>query len=157
MAEFFMKEGITLRFIEFMDVGSTNGWNLKDVVTKKELYQMIHSKFPLEPVSKDYFGEVAKRYRYKGSKSEVGFISSVSETFCGSCTRARLSTDGKLYTCLFASSGFDLRAMLREEFTDAQILKKVQDIWERRDDRYSEIRTEASKKREKIEMSYIGG
>ncbi|WP_421380907.1 GTP 3',8-cyclase MoaA [Bacillus salacetis] len=157
MAEFFMKEGITLRFIEFMDVGSTNGWNLKDVITKKELYQMINNKFPLEPVSKDYFGEVAKRYRYKGSSSEVGFISSVSETFCGSCTRARLSTDGKLYTCLFASSGFDLRAMLRSGFSSEQILKKVHDIWERRDDRYSEIRTEASKTREKIEMSYIGG
>ncbi|WP_335869823.1 GTP 3',8-cyclase MoaA [Bacillus sp. 2205SS5-2] len=157
MVRFFKEEGIILRFIEFMDVGSSNGWNLRDVITKKEIYHIIHEHFPLEPVDRDYFGEVAKRYRYKGSNTEVGFISSVSETFCGSCTRARLSTDGKLFTCLFASEGTDLKALIRSGVTDDELTKAIVNIWEKRDDRYSEIRTEASQQKQKIEMSYIGG
>ncbi|MEI5907089.1 GTP 3',8-cyclase MoaA [Bacillus spongiae] len=157
MVRFFKEEGINLRFIEFMDVGSSNGWNMKDVVTKKELYEKIHEQYPLEPIDRDYFGEVAKRYRYKGTKAEVGFISSVSETFCGSCTRARLSTDGKLFTCLFASSGYDLRTLLRSDTTDEEIVERIRNVWEKRDDRYSEIRTEESTSKRKIEMSYIGG
>lgn len=103
MAEHFRDMGVTLRFIEFMDVGNTNGWNFQKVVTKKEIFNKLAAHFELEPVDPDYFGEVAKRYRYKDSKTEIGFITSVSESFCGSCTRARISADGKFYTCLFAS------------------------------------------------------
>ncbi len=157
MVRFFKEKNIALRFIEYMDVGCTNGWNFKDVISKKQLYDMIQEHYPLEPVKQDFFGEVAKRYRYKGTNTEVGFISSVTETFCGSCTRARLSTDGKLYTCLFASEGYDLRNMLRSGVPDKQIAATIQSVWEKRDDRYSEIRTEESQKNRKIEMSYIGG
>ncbi|QTC41776.1 GTP 3',8-cyclase MoaA [Bacillus sp. V3] len=157
MVRFFKEENITLRFIEYMDVGCTNGWNFKDVVSKKQLFDMIQEHYQLEPVKQDFFGEVAKRYRHKGTETEVGFISSVTETFCGSCTRARLSTDGKLYTCLFASEGFDLRDMLRSGASDEELAAKIQSIWEKRDDRYSEVRTEESQKNRKIEMSYIGG
>ncbi|MEH7452442.1 GTP 3',8-cyclase MoaA [Gottfriedia acidiceleris] len=157
MVGFFKEKNITLRFIEYMDVGCTNGWNFKDVISKKQLYDMIQDQYQLEPVEQDFFGEVAKRYRYKGTNTEIGFISSVTETFCGSCTRARLSTDGKLYTCLFASEGYDLRNMLRSDVTDKYISAIIQSIWEKRDDRYSEIRTEESHKNRKIEMSYIGG
>lgn len=157
MVRFFKEENITLRFIEYMDVGCTNGWNFKDVISKKQLYDMIQEHYQLEPVKQDFFGEVAKRYRHKGTNTEVGFISSVTETFCGSCTRARLSTDGKLYTCLFASEGYDLRDMLRSGSSDKDIAAMIQSIWEKRDDRYSEVRTEESQKNRKIEMSYIGG
>ncbi|CAN7251582.1 GTP 3',8-cyclase MoaA [Rossellomorea sp. LjRoot5] len=157
MVRFFKEENITLRFIEYMDVGCTNGWNFKDVVSKKQLFDMIQEHYQLEPVKQDFFGEVAKRYRHKGTDTEVGFISSVTETFCGSCTRARLSTDGKLYTCLFASEGYDLRDMLRSGASDEEITAKIQSIWEKREDRYSEVRTEESKMNRKIEMSYIGG
>lgn len=157
MVRFFKEENITLRFIEYMDVGCTNGWNFKDVVSKKQLFDMIQEHYQLEPVKQNFFGEVAKRYRHKGTETEVGFISSVTETFCGSCTRARLSTDGKLYTCLFASEGFDLRDMLRSGASDEELAVKIQSIWEKRDDRYSEVRTEESQKNRKIEMSYIGG
>ncbi|PGS52424.1 GTP 3',8-cyclase MoaA [Bacillus sp. AFS041924] len=157
MVRFFKEKNITLRFIEYMDVGCTNGWNFKDVISKKQIYDMIKEHYPMEAVEQDFFGEVAKRYRYKGTNTEVGFISSVTETFCGSCTRARLSTDGKLYTCLFASEGYDLREMLRSGVSDKYILTTIQSIWEKREDRYSEIRTEESHKNRKIEMSYIGG
>ncbi|OIU68737.1 GTP 3',8-cyclase MoaA [Rossellomorea aquimaris] len=157
MVRFFKEENITLRFIEYMDVGCTNGWNFKDVVSKKQLFDMIQEQYQLEPVKQDFFGEVAKRYRHKGTDTEIGFISSVTETFCGSCTRARLSTDGKLYTCLFASEGFDLRDMLRSGASDGELAAAIQSIWEKRDDRYSEVRTEESRKNRKIEMSYIGG
>ncbi|MBM7649059.1 cyclic pyranopterin phosphate synthase [Bacillus ectoiniformans] len=157
MVRFFKEKGIMLRFIEFMDVGTTNGWNFKDVITKKELHDMISEEFAIEPVNPHFFGEVAKRYRYVGTDTEVGFISSVSETFCTSCTRARLSTDGKLFTCLFADQGHDLRELLRNGADDEDIQSFIQNVWERRDDRYSEIRTEESQKNRKLEMSYIGG
>ena len=141
-----------------MDVGSTNGWNFEQVITKEELIEKINRVYPIEPVKPRYFGEVAKLYRYVGSDAEVGFITSVSESFCSSCTRARISADGKFYTCLFATEGTDLRTLLRENISDASLLKIIQDVWEYRKDRYSDERTEESaKNRPKVEMSYIGG
>lgn len=158
MAAYFKEPGITLRFIEFMDVGSTNGWNFDQVVTKRELIEMIHKVYPLEPAEAHYFGEVAKRYRYVGTNVEVGFITSVSESFCVSCTRARISADGKFYTCLFATEGLDVRELLRGNLSDEELLSVIQDVWMNRKDRYSDERTEESaKNRPKIEMSYIGG
>lgn len=158
MAAYFKEQGITLRFIEFMDVGSTNGWNFDQVVTKRELIEMIHKVYPLEPAEAHYFGEVAKRYRYVGTNVEVGFITSVSESFCVSCTRARISADGKFYTCLFATEGLDVRELLRGNLSDEELLSVIQDVWMNRKDRYSDERTEESaKNRPKIEMSYIGG
>lgn len=158
MAAYFKEQGITLRFIEFMDVGSTNGWNFDQVVTKRELIEMIHKMDPLEPAEAHYFGEVAKRYRYVGTNVEVGFIKSVSESFCVSCTRARISADGKFYTCLFATEGLDVRELLRGNLSDEELLSVIQDVWMNRKDRYSDERTEESaKNRPKIEMSYIGG
>ncbi|MGA5662059.1 GTP 3',8-cyclase MoaA [Bacillus bombysepticus] len=158
MAAYFKEQGITLRFIEFMDVGSTNGWNFDQVVTKRELIEMIHKVYPLEPAEAHYFGEVAKRYRYVGTNVEVGFITSVSESFCVSCTRARISADGKFYTCLFATDGLDVRELLRGNLSDEELLSVIQDVWMNRKDRYSDERTEESaKNRPKIEMSYIGG
>ncbi|MDF9554270.1 GTP 3',8-cyclase MoaA [Bacillus tropicus] len=158
MAAYFKEQGIPLRFIEFMDVGSTNGWNFDQVVTKQELIEMIHRVYPLEPTEAHYFGEVAKRYRYVGTNIEVGFITSVSESFCSSCTRARISADGKFYTCLFATEGIDIRELLRGNLSDDELLSVIQDVWMNRKDRYSDERTEESaKNRPKIEMSYIGG
>ncbi|ALQ70290.1 GTP 3',8-cyclase MoaA [Bacillus thuringiensis] len=158
MATYFKEKGITLRFIEFMDVGSTNGWNFDQVITKRELIEMIHSVYPLEPAEAHYFGEVAKRYRYVGTNVEVGFITSVSESFCSSCTRARISADGKFYTCLFATEGLDVRELLRGNLSDDELISVIQDVWMNRKDRYSDERTEESaKNRPKIEMSYIGG
>ncbi len=158
MASYFKEQGMTLRFIEFMDVGSTNDWNFKHVVTKKEIYERIQSIFPLESLEPDYFGEVAKRYRYKGTNTEVGFITSVSESFCSSCTRARISAEGKLYTCLFAQKGYDLKTTVRTVASDQEIATVVSDIWHNRTDRYSDERTEETvKNRKRIEMSYIGG
>ncbi|HDR8061298.1 GTP 3',8-cyclase MoaA [Bacillus thuringiensis] len=158
MAAYFKEQGITLRFIEFMDVGSTNGWNFDQVVTKQELIEMIHSVYPLEPAEAHYFGEVAKRYRYVGTNVEVGFITSVSESFCSSCTRARISADGKFYTCLFATEGLDVRELLRGNLSDDELVSVIQNVWMHRKDRYSDERTEESaKNRPKIEMSYIGG
>ncbi|MGN7892862.1 GTP 3',8-cyclase MoaA [Bacillus sp. 22475] len=158
MAAYFKEQGITLRFIEFMDVGSTNGWNFDQVVTKRELIEMIHKVYPLEPAEAHYFGEVAKRYRYVGTNVEVGFITSVSDSFCASCTRARISADGKFYTCLFATEGLDVRELLRGNLSDEELLSVIQDVWMNRKDRYSDERTEESaKNRPKIEMSYIGG
>lgn len=157
MVHYFKREGITLRFIEFMDVGTTNGWNYKDVISKKEIHDLINSHYPLEPVEPGYVGEVAKRYRYSGTDTEVGFISSVTESFCTSCNRARISTDGKLFTCLFAQSGFDLKSMIRGNASDDELKEAIRGVWEKRDDRYSEIRTEESQASRKIEMSYIGG
>ncbi|MBZ3762981.1 GTP 3',8-cyclase MoaA [Bacillus cereus] len=158
MAAYFKEQGITLRFIEFMDVGSTNGWDFDQVVTKRELIEMIHKVYPLEPAEAHYFGEVAKRYRYVGTNVEVGFITSVSESFCASCTRARISADGKFYTCLFATEGLNVRELLRGNLSDEELLSVIQDVWMNRKDRYSDERTEESaKNRPKIEMSYIGG
>ncbi|SDI08541.1 cyclic pyranopterin phosphate synthase [Planococcus glaciei] len=158
MAAYFKEKGITLRYIEFMDVGNDNGWSFEKVVTKKEILEKLRSAYELEPVDQDYFGEVAKRYRYKGSDSQVGFITSVSESFCSSCTRARLSSDGKFYTCLFATEGFDIRELLRSGLDDVELLEAISRVWERRSDRYSDERTEqTAKSRKKIGMSYIGG
>ncbi|AIQ47237.1 molybdenum cofactor biosynthesis protein A [Paenibacillus sp. FSL R7-0273] len=158
MARYFKEKQITLRFIEFMDVGNDNGWSFKKVVTKKEILERLQSSFEMEALGHSYFGEVAERYRYKDSGAEVGFITSVSESFCSSCTRARLSSDGKFYTCLFASTGLDLRAMLRSGADDYSLLKAIRTVWEQRSDRYSDERTEqTARSRTKIGMSYIGG
>ncbi|HSP21926.1 MAG TPA: GTP 3',8-cyclase MoaA [Planococcus sp. (in: firmicutes)] len=158
MAAYFKERGITLRFIEFMDVGNDNGWSFKKVVTKKEILEKLQTVHALEPVDEDYYGEVAKRYRFAGSDAQVGFITSVSESFCSTCTRARLSSDGKFYTCLFADSGFDIRDLLRAGLDDAELLRKISAVWQQRDDRYSDERTElTAKNRNKIGMSYIGG
>ncbi|MCZ8532407.1 GTP 3',8-cyclase MoaA [Psychrobacillus psychrodurans] len=158
MAKYFKEKGITLRFIEFMDVGNDNAWSFEKVITKKQILTMLQQEFDLEPVDKDYFGEVAERYRYVGTESQVGFITSVSESFCSSCTRARLSSDGKFYTCLFATNGFDLRELIRNGATDDELSDAIKNVWERRTDRYSDERTEeTAKNRTKINMSYIGG
>ena len=158
MAAYFKERGVTLRFIEFMDVGNDNGWSFEKVVTKKEIYERLRDVHELEAVEPDYFGEVASRYRYKGTDAEVGFITSVSESFCSSCTRARLSSNGIFYTCLFASQGFDLRALLRGGASDEEILAAIIGVWEARADRYSDERTEqTARNRKKINMSYIGG
>ncbi|KKO52149.1 GTP 3',8-cyclase MoaA [Paenibacillus sp. DMB20] len=158
MAAYFKERGITLCFIEFMDVGNDNGWSFERVVTKKEIYERLSALYELEPLEQHYYGEVAKRYRYKDNGAEVGFITSVSESFCSSCTRARLSSDGKLYTCLFASQGYDLRELVRGGATDEQITAAIRSVWENRHDRYSDERTEqAAIRRKKINMSYIGG
>ncbi|MBS4176728.1 GTP 3',8-cyclase MoaA [Lederbergia citrea] len=160
MAEHFRKMGVTLRFIEFMDVGNSNGWNWDQVVSKKDIFEMLSKNFTLEPVDPDYFGEVAKRYKYKDSEAEIGFITSVSESFCSTCTRARISADGKFYTCLFAGKGHDLRSLLRNCDDDKQVHTQIADIWQNRKDRYSDERVEGattSLNKNKIEMSYIGG
>ncbi|GIN18222.1 MULTISPECIES: GTP 3',8-cyclase MoaA [Shouchella] len=158
LARYAKELGVTLRFIEFMDVGQTNGWDFSYVVSKKELYKLVSQIAPLEPVNQAYYGEVASRYRYSGTETEVGFISSVTETFCQSCTRARLSADGKIFTCLFSENGTDLRADLRKGLSDEALQRKIKQLWEARADRYSELRTEeTAKTRKKIEMSYIGG
>ncbi|AKU27357.1 GTP 3',8-cyclase MoaA [Geobacillus sp. DSP4a] len=158
MAAYFKDWGIPLRFIEFMDVGTTNGWDYSHVVTKKEMYEQINAMHPLEPIEHEYFGEVASRYRYVGTDVEVGFIASVTETFCQSCTRARISADGKLYTCLFASKGVSLKEKLRAGAGKEELKALIAAIWSERTDRYSEERTaETAKQRPKIEMSYIGG
>lgn len=158
LAAYFKERGITLCFIEFMDVGNDNGWSFKRVVTKREMFERLRSVYEMEPVDPLYYGEVAKRYRYKDSLSEVGFITSVSESFCSSCTRARLSSDGSIYTCLFASQGHSLRDMLRGDYTDEEITAFIRSIWESRSDRYSDERTEiTARNRKKINMSFIGG
>ncbi|HLS60774.1 MAG TPA: GTP 3',8-cyclase MoaA [Virgibacillus sp.] len=158
MAKYFKEQGITLRYIEFMDVGESNGWDFSKVVSKKEIFDMLSKQFELEPVDPSYLGEVAKRYRYAGSDTEVGFITSVSESFCSTCTRARIAADGKFYMCLFATDGFDLRKIVRSDSSDLEVKEEIASIWNRRIDRYSDLRTEeTAKNRKKIEMSYIGG
>lgn len=158
MAEYCKENGLQLRYIEYMDVGSSNGWKMDDVVTKKEIYTRLSEHYDLEPVDPDYFGEVAKRYRYKGTNIDVGFITSVSESFCSSCTRSRLSADGKIYTCLFNGNGHDIRDFMRTGVSDQQIAERICEIWGGRNDRYSDERTaETVANRKKIEMSYIGG
>ncbi|MEK5033951.1 GTP 3',8-cyclase MoaA [Paenibacillus sp. FSL R7-0302] len=158
MAAYFKKRKITLRFIEFMDVGNDNGWSYDKVVTKQEILQQLHSVYTLEALEQNYSGEVAQRYGYLGSPAQIGFITSVSESFCSTCSRARLSSDGKLYTCLFASKGFDLRAMLRGGAGDEELLAAIKQVWEQRSDRYSDERTEETRRsKAKIGMSYIGG
>jgi cyclic pyranopterin phosphate synthase len=157
MARHFRGSGHIVRFIEFMDVGSSNGWRLDDVVPSREVVRRIDAELPLEAVEPNYAGEVAERWRYRDGSGEIGVISSVTQAFCRECTRARLSTEGRLYLCLFATGGYDLRAMLRAGADDAQISAAVGRIWHDRADRYSELRSEATAGLRKIEMSYIGG
>ena len=159
MAQYFKENKHILRFIEYMDVGNYNGWDLKEVISKQEIVDTIHQVMPLERIEANYSGEVATRYRYIGSDEEIGIISSVTDSFCSSCTRARISAEGKLYTCLFASKGNDLRELLRSEHTDEDITDVVRDIWNNREDRYSDERLNHTNKKTipKIEMSHIGG
>jgi cyclic pyranopterin phosphate synthase len=158
MARFFKERGQTLRLIEYMDVGTHNGWRLDDVVTAAEMLETISAELPLEPLEPQYRGEVAQRYRYRDGSAELGLIASVSQPFCGDCTRARISADGRLYTCLFAARGHDLRALVRSTSADQELEQQITSIWGRRGDRYSELRTEeTATKARKVEMSYIGG
>jgi cyclic pyranopterin phosphate synthase len=157
MARHFKGSGHIVRFIEFMDVGSSNGWRMNDVVSAAEIVRMISAEMPIIEAGSNYTGEVAQRWAYADGSGEIGVISSVTQAFCSTCTRARLSTDGKLYTCLFAQSGHDLRALMRSGKSDKQIAGAIGLIWNQREDRYPEIRTEETVRREKVEMSYIGG
>jgi cyclic pyranopterin phosphate synthase len=157
MARYFRGSGHIVRFIEYMDVGHSNGWRLDDVVPAAEIVAMIDAELPLEPVAPNYPGEVVERWRYRDGSGEIGVIGSVTRPFCGACTRARLSADGKLFTCLFAVKGHDLRALLRGGASDAEISAAIGAIWRVRNDRYSELRTAATAALPKVEMSYIGG
>jgi cyclic pyranopterin phosphate synthase len=157
LAERFRGTGVTLRFIEFMDVGSTNGWRLDDVVPAQQIVDRIGERWPLEPVLRAYPGEVANRWRYRDGAGEIGVIASVTQPFCGACTRARISAEGRLYTCLFAAQGHDLRKLLRDGVDDPGLEEHVRGIWLRRADRYSELRTADTSRSRKVEMSHIGG
>ncbi len=160
MASFFKEKGHIIRFIEFMDVGNTNQWNLDSVYPKKQIIEDINRAMPIEPIDPNYEGEVATRYRYVGSHEEIGVISSVTDAFCSSCNRARLSAEGQLYTCLFASRGHDLKTPLRSGLSDKEMQSIVENIWSNRHDRYSEERdelTNSSAVKKKVEMSHIGG
>ena len=158
VARHFRGSGHIVRFIEYMDVGTTNGWRLDDVVSGREIVEAVNAEFPLEPVDPDYRGEVAQRYRYVDGAGEIGVITSVTQPFCADCTRARISAEGKLYTCLFATGGTDLREVIRSGATDQQLDATIARVWSVRRDRYSEIRTEQTVRiRPKVEMSYIGG
>ena len=161
-ARYFKGTGVIVRFIEFMDVGTKNGWELSQVFTSTEVIHAINTEFPIEPIESNYKGEVASRYRYVDGSGEIGVISSVSKPFCGDCTRARLSTDGKLITCLFASGGTDLKTPMRSGATDAELAEIITSVWTGRSDRYSELRsrdTEFNSDSDvsKVEMYYIGG
>ena len=161
MARHFKGSGVILRFIEFMDVGSSNGWNMEQVLPSKEVIARISATFPLEPIEANYSGEVAQRWRYADGSGEIGVISSVTQTFCHECTRARISTDGQMYLCLFANEGFDFKTLLRSGKSDLEIANAVMSTWSQRDDHYSEIRgsntANQSSGSRKVEMSYIGG
>ena len=157
MARHFRGTGVIVRFIEYMDVGSTNGWRMEDVVSAAEIVRMIDIEMPLEPTDPNYVGEVARRYRYRDGGGEIGVISSVTQPFCGDCTRARLSPEGQLYTCLFGNWGRDFRTPLREGASDEEIATLVKKVWRARTDRYSEIRTLETARQPKVEMSHIGG
>jgi GTP 3',8-cyclase len=146
-----------VRFIEYMDVGHTNGWRMEDVVPSREVIERIAREWPVEPLGANYFGEVVERYRYRDGAGEFGIISSVTQPFCGSCTRARLTADGKLYLCLFATEGHDLLRLLRRRATDEEITDEIRSVWRVRDDRYSEIRSGETAGLQKVEMSRIGG
>ena len=161
LVKHFRHSGCIVRFIEYMDVGETNGWNLDDVIPAADLVDRIDAFYPLEAVSPNYPGEVAKRWRYRDGAGEIGFITSVTQSFCGDCSRARLSAVGELYTCLFGTQGHDLRSLLRSGADDAQLLRAVSEIWQERADRYSELRATATPVpltgQAKVEMSHIGG
>jgi len=158
LARRFRGTGCVPRFIEFMDVGSTNGWRMSEVVPGGEIVERIAAEMPLEPVEPNYPGEVASRYRYRDGSGEIGVITSVTRPFCGACTRARLSAEGRLFTCLFATRGTDLKTPLRAGASDDELADLIAGVWRDREDRYSELRTEATAApRPKVEMSYIGG
>jgi len=157
LAEHFRGTGHILRFIEYMDVGSTNGWRLEDVVSAEEIVSRITERWPLEPVPAARADATARRWRYLDGAGEIGVVASVTQPFCGGCSRARLSAEGRLYTCLFAVRGFDLRELLRSGASDAEVGEAIGSVWSRRADRYSEIRSEHTAALPKIEMSYIGG
>ncbi|MCA3017789.1 MAG: GTP 3',8-cyclase MoaA [Rhodocyclaceae bacterium] len=161
MAKFFKPAhgmpGNIVRYIEFMDVGSTNGWKMDDVIPSQEVVNRIHAVLPCQPANPNHLGEVAKRWRYLDGAGEFGVISSVTEAFCGTCTRARLSTDGSLYTCLFAQRGYDLKTLLRSGADDVAIANAIAGIWQSRQDNYSEVRTAETARERKVEMSFIGG
>ena len=157
MARFARERGYTLRFIEYMDVGHTNGWELEEVVPSSEVVAAIDAELPLEPLEPQYPGEVAARWRYRDGGAEIGVISSVTQPFCGACTRARLTAEGVLYTCLFGTDGVDFRAPLREGVDDAMLRARLGEVWSRRTDRYSELRSGATVGSSRVEMSRIGG
>ncbi len=157
MARHFRTTGHILRFIEFMDVGATNGWKMDSVLPSAQVIARIDGEHPIEPLDANYRGEVAERWRYRDGAGEIGVISSVTQTFCRQCTRARMSPEGRLFTCLFAADGFDLRSMLRSGASDTEIAGRLAAAWSARTDRYSELRSSASEPRSRIEMSYIGG
>ena len=157
MARYFRGTGHIVRFIEYMDVGTSNGWRLDDVVSAAELVETINTEYPIEPAAPNYRGEVANRWRYCDDAGEIGIIASVTQPFCGTCSRARLSADGSLYTCLFATKGHDMRRLLRGDASDEHIAQVIGSIWSRRSDRYSDLRTAEMSASPKIEMSYIGG
>jgi cyclic pyranopterin phosphate synthase len=166
MARHFRNSGVVLRFIEYMDVGATNGWRMDEVLPSAQVIERLHAEFPLTPIGANYPGETAERWRYLDGAGEIGVISSVTKAFCGDCSRARLSTEGKLFLCLFASQGHDLRALLRSnDYSDEQIAGAVAHIWQGRSDRYSELRAalppdstdDSSTSARRVEMSYIGG
>jgi len=157
MAESFRGTGHVLRYIEYMDVGTSNGWKLDQVVPAREILDRIHARWPIEPIQPNYLGEVANRYRYLDGAGELGIIASVSHPFCGDCNRARLTANGEFFTCLFASKGFDLRNLLRGGANNETIAKQIRQVWEGRRDRYSEIRGEATRSLPRVEMSRIGG
>ncbi len=157
MADYFRNKGHILRFIEFMDVGVTNHWDMTDVMSGKAILERLQSSYALEPAHANYPGEVARRWRYRDGGGEIGLITSVTHAFCGDCTRLRMSPEGQLYTCLFAERGYDLRGLLRSDADDEQIAGAIAGIWTGRADRYSELRDQLREQRSKIEMSYIGG
>ncbi|HAX81427.1 MAG TPA: GTP 3',8-cyclase MoaA [Actinobacteria bacterium] len=157
LAAHFRGTGHIVRFIEYMDVGHSNGWRLDDVVPAAEIVAAIARRFPLDPIAPNYPGEVANRFRYRDGSGEIGVIASVTQPFCGGCTRARLSAEGTLYTCLFATGGHDLRALLRDGASDDELAAVLAGVWTARTDRYSEIRSAATAGWQKVEMSYIGG
>ena len=157
LADRFRGTGTSVRFIEYMDVGASNGWRLDDVVPAAEILAIVNARWPLEPVQSEYRGEVAQRHRYRDGAGEIGVIGSVTEPFCGDCTRARVSADGRLFTCLFASTGHDLRRLIRSGADDPELAEALRVIWTGRTDRYSELRTLQTLDLPKVEMSFIGG
>ena len=161
MARHFKGSGVILRFIEYMDVGASNGWKMDEVIPSAEVVRRISETMPLEEIEPNYTGETAERWRYTDGSGEVGVISSVTQAFCSDCNRARLSTEGKLFTCLFATGGHDLRALIRNGVSDDEFASAIAHIWQQRDDRYSELRgaraPDTGTGARRVEMSYIGG
>jgi len=157
LVEYFRGSGVIVRFIEFMDVGTLNGWQSSQVVASEVLRDRIAARWPLEPLEQNYRGEVARRYGFSDGQGEIGFISSVTEPFCGDCHRARVSANGTIYTCLFANAGVDLREPLRAGASDSDLVALLQNLWRRRTDRYSEVRGKAIKAADRVEMYRMGG